>query len=176
MARLKVFSAPMGFYEAIVAAPSQKAALSAWGVQHNLFADGAAAVTDAPDAVAAALARPGVVLRRPLGGGPIEDASAPPHALPEVPDLQTPRRARRAPTAAAARPKPPPDRSKLDAAETALADREAAHARAVADLDRREAVLRADRQRVQRAHDDEIAELRRRVEQARRAYERAAQG
>lgn len=176
MARLKVFSAPMGFYEAIVAAPSQKAALSAWGVQHNLFADGAAEVTHEPDAVAAALARPGVVLRRPLGGGPIEDASAPPHALPKLPELQKPRRASRAPTAASARPKPPSDRSKLDAAETALADSEAAHARAMADLDRREAALRTDRQRVRRAHDEAAAELRRRIEQARRDYERAARG
>lgn len=206
MPRLKVYSAPMGFHEAIVAAPSQKAALQAWGVPRDLFADGGAAVTDDPDAVAAALKQPGVVLRRPLGGGPIEDARAPPHALPKVPDLPRPkpkpqperqpkpgpqpssgragRAAKPAPAPARpkpappepARPKPPPDRSKLDAAETALADREAAYARALAELDRRAAELRADRDRLGRAHDAEAAELRRRVDEARRAYERAARG
>lgn len=176
MPRLKVYSAPMGFHEAIVAAPSQKAALAAWGVQHNLFADGGAEVTDDPEAVAAALKQPGVVLRRPLGGGPIEDASTPPHALPKLRDLPRPRRASRVPKPAPARPKPPPDRSKVDAAEMALAEGEAAYARVLADLDRREAELRADRNRLRREHEADTAELRRRVDEARRDYERAARG
>ncbi|HEY5072122.1 MAG TPA: hypothetical protein VII63_08830 [Caulobacteraceae bacterium] len=42
MARLKVFTTRMGFFETVVAAPSQKAALAAWGTAQNLFADGAA--------------------------------------------------------------------------------------------------------------------------------------
>jgi hypothetical protein len=36
--KLKVYRTPTGFYDAYVAAPSQKAALEAWGVDRNLFA------------------------------------------------------------------------------------------------------------------------------------------
>ena len=65
--QLKVFRAHLGFYDTIVAAPSQKAALDAWGMHMNAFADGAAAVTTDKDAAEAALAHPGVVLKRPFG-------------------------------------------------------------------------------------------------------------
>lgn len=49
MARaLKVYRTPIGFHDAYVAAPSQKAALAAWGTKKNLFARGdAGIVTDA---------------------------------------------------------------------------------------------------------------------------------
>ena len=40
--KLKVFSAQMGFVRAVVAAPSRKAALEAWGVRDDLFARDAA--------------------------------------------------------------------------------------------------------------------------------------
>lgn len=65
--RLKVFRAHLGFFDAIVAAPSQKAALAAWGAPASEFRKGFAAVTDDPEAVQAALTQPGVVLRRPFG-------------------------------------------------------------------------------------------------------------
>ena len=43
MARaLKVYRTPIGFHDAYVAAPSQKAALAAWGADANLFARGSA--------------------------------------------------------------------------------------------------------------------------------------
>ena len=46
--KLKVFRTPIGFHDAYVAAPSQKAALEAWGSDSNLFAAGVAElVTDA---------------------------------------------------------------------------------------------------------------------------------
>ncbi|WP_426615309.1 cell envelope biogenesis protein TolA [Bradyrhizobium sp. McL0616] len=44
-----------------------KAALEAWGAGSNLFHQGAAKETDDPDVVAATMAQPGVVLRRPAG-------------------------------------------------------------------------------------------------------------
>ena len=43
--KLKVFQAQFGFYDTIVAAPSQAAALRAWGVNQNLFASGEATGT-----------------------------------------------------------------------------------------------------------------------------------
>ena len=68
MARpLKVFRAHLGFYDTVVAAPSQKAALAAWGARVGEFRQGFAQITHDADAVTAALAKPGVVLRRLFG-------------------------------------------------------------------------------------------------------------
>lgn len=44
-----------------------KAALEAWGADSNLFHQGAAKQSDDPDVIAATLAKPGVVLKRPDG-------------------------------------------------------------------------------------------------------------
>ena len=44
-----------------------KAALEAWGSKQNLFHQGFAKETDDSEVVAAAMAKPGVVLRRPVG-------------------------------------------------------------------------------------------------------------
>ena len=67
MARLKVFSATIGFFDTVVATPSRRAALEAWGARQDLFGEGLAAATDDPAAKAAALAHPGTVLRRAAG-------------------------------------------------------------------------------------------------------------
>jgi hypothetical protein len=37
-AKLKAYQAQIGFYDTVVAAPSQAAALRVWGVRQNLFA------------------------------------------------------------------------------------------------------------------------------------------
>lgn len=65
--QLKTYQTSLGFYDQAVAAPSMKAALAAWGASSNLFHQGVAKETDDPDVVAATLAKPGVVLRRPVG-------------------------------------------------------------------------------------------------------------
>src|SRR5438045_1623573 len=65
--RLKVFEAQFGFYDTVVAAPSQAAALRAWGTHQNLFASGDARLTTDEGAVRAALAHPEIPLRRALG-------------------------------------------------------------------------------------------------------------
>lgn len=44
-----------------------KAALEAWGADSNIFHQGAAKQSDDPDVIAATLAKPGVVLKRPVG-------------------------------------------------------------------------------------------------------------
>lgn len=119
--KLKVFQAQFGFYDTVVAAPSQAAALRAWGTHQNLFASGEAKITTDAAAVAAATAHPEIPLRRAVGS---TDAFAlEPTNLPKVPDA--PKKAAGA-AKAASKPKPskpdrpPADRSKLDAAETAL--------------------------------------------------------
>src|ERR1700750_1617142 len=65
--KLKTYVTSVGFFDLAIAAPSMKAALEAWGSNTNLFHQGFAhEVTDAP-VVEATMAKPGVVLRRPVG-------------------------------------------------------------------------------------------------------------
>lgn len=65
--KLKVFQTSLGFFDQAIAAPSMKAALEAWGADSNLFHQGAAKETTDPEIVAATMAKPGVVLKRPVG-------------------------------------------------------------------------------------------------------------
>jgi hypothetical protein len=65
--KLKTYQTSLGFFDLAIAAPSMKAALEAWGADSNLFHQGAATESDDPDVIAAAMEKPGVVLRRPVG-------------------------------------------------------------------------------------------------------------
>ena len=65
--KLKVDQTSLGFYDLAIAAPSMKAALEAWGSNMNLFHQGLARQTDDSKIVAVAMAKPGIVLRRPVG-------------------------------------------------------------------------------------------------------------
>jgi hypothetical protein len=65
--KLKTYQTSLGFFDQAIAAPSMKAALEAWGAESNLFHQGAAKESDDPAVVAATMAQPGVVLRRPVG-------------------------------------------------------------------------------------------------------------
>lgn len=65
--KLKTYTTSAGFFDLAVAAPSMKAALEAWGSRNNLFQHGLAKISDDPKIVAATIAHPGVVLRRPVG-------------------------------------------------------------------------------------------------------------
>jgi hypothetical protein len=61
--RLKVYCTPIGFHDALVAAPSQKAALEAWGASTNLFARGLAETVTDRALAEPALAEPGKVIK-----------------------------------------------------------------------------------------------------------------
>jgi hypothetical protein len=65
--KLKTYQTSLGFFDLAIAAPSMKAALEAWGADSNLFHQGAAKESDDADVIAATMAKPGVVLRRPVG-------------------------------------------------------------------------------------------------------------
>jgi hypothetical protein len=67
--KLKTYQTSLGFFDLAIAAPSMKAALEAWGADSNLFHQGAAKESDDPDVIATAMAKPGIVLRRPVGSG-----------------------------------------------------------------------------------------------------------
>ncbi|WP_249133602.1 hypothetical protein [Bradyrhizobium sp. AUGA SZCCT0182] len=65
--KLKTYQTSLGFFDLAVAAPSMKAALEAWGAGSNLFHQGAAKESDDAHVIEATMAKPGVVLRRPVG-------------------------------------------------------------------------------------------------------------
>lgn len=141
--KLKVFQARLGFYDTVLAVPSQAAALRAWGTTQNMFASGEAKVATDEDAVAAALAHPETVLRRPIGSS---DAFAvEPKSLPNLPDLPAAVSKRKTPAEDKPRPVPPkpPDRSKLNAAEAALRALDKRHEEEESAFRREEEVLRS---------------------------------
>lgn len=65
--KLKTYTTSAGFFDLALSAPSMKAALDAWGATFNLFQRGMAHQTEDPEIVAAAMKKPGVVLRRQVG-------------------------------------------------------------------------------------------------------------
>lgn len=87
----KVYEAHLGFYDTIVAAFSRKSALAAWGSTTDLFRMGIARITNDPVKVKAALAKPGLVLRRPAGTN-VAFSENPP--LPKLPSSSKPRNRR----------------------------------------------------------------------------------
>ena len=168
-ARLKVFQAHLGFFDTVVAAPSRAAALKAWGSRQNLFRGGQARPASDSAAITAALAKPGIVLRRPIGtNGPFSENPSlrqVPKAPKKAPEKQKPAqkpshvagKPRAVPIARAARATaqpaapPPPDRSALDAAEKALSDLKSEEERALAALAKRKAALDEDELRTRNA-------------------------
>jgi len=81
--KLKTYQTSLGFFDLAVAAPSMKAALEAWGADSNLFHQGAAKQSEDPDVIAATMAAPGLVLKRPVGSsGPSKST---PSCLPISP-------------------------------------------------------------------------------------------
>ncbi len=147
MAKLKVFRTPIGFHDAYVAAPSQKAALKAWGSDADLFARGVAELVTDPALAAEALARPGEVIRK-LRGSAEEQLTALPADKPK------PRAAEKAKVKA-----PRPDRGAVEAAEQALAAAQARHQEEDAMLATEERALVDRRRRLRAEHASEAKKL-----------------
>lgn len=104
--KLKAFTTSAGFFDLAVSAPSMKAALEAWGAGANLFHQGFARQTDDAAIVEATMARPGIVLRRPVGTHQDfkEEAQASEAAFEgKVERTSRPARPRRKPVAATAK-------------------------------------------------------------------------
>ena len=116
--KLKVYCTPVGFHDAYVAAPSQKAALEAWGAKTNLFGQGSAhQVTDAA-LTKAPLDHPGEVIKV-LRGSDAEQVAA---LERTASSKRAKRQTRPAPEAEPMKaPRgPKPSRAKLNKAEDAL--------------------------------------------------------
>ena len=143
--KLKVLQAQFGFFDTVVAVPSQAAALRLWGTHQNLFATGHARVVIDEAAIAAALEHPGTLLRRVVGSN--DPFAIEPTSLPKIPDVPEPmpvsKRAAPMKPEAKADParRPPADRSRLDAAEAALGELDNRRKQEEADLQRQQEEL-----------------------------------
>lgn len=167
--KLKVFRTPIGFHDAYVAAPSQKAALEAWGSDRNLFAaDGAERVED-PELMREPLANPGKVIRRLRGTAAQQLAALPKNKPRRSADSARPSSAGKP----APPPKPKPDRAPVEAAEAALAEAEQRYRQQSAELARRQAELDRERRDLERKLGRERGRLAHRLEAVRETYERA---
>ncbi|MEW5686076.1 MAG: hypothetical protein AB1942_14240 [Pseudomonadota bacterium] len=169
--KLKVFQAQLGFYDTVVAAPSQAAALRAWGTHQNLFASGQACVTDDPQAIEAARAHPLTPLKRAIGSRDpfaLKATSLP--AVPEAPAGSRPSRAAKGPAKPEAPERPPADRSELNAAERALQVLDERRKTQEARLRRDEDELEARRTATQVAYSEARRAAAAKVRKARAAY------
>jgi hypothetical protein len=171
--RLKVFQAQFGFYDTVVAAPSQAAALRAWGIHQNLFAGGQARITEDPQAVEAALAHPETPLKRAVGS--TEPFALEATSLPKVPDIPKPKPAGKpaAKAAPVSPPRPPADRTALDAAEARLQKLDEDRKREEAQLRRRQEDLDRERDAAQAAYVEGRRAATGAVVAARQAYRQA---
>jgi hypothetical protein len=175
--KLRTYTTSAGFFDLAVAAPSMKAALEAWGSASNLFHHGFATVTDDPQVVAATMARPGVVMRRPVGSA----AAFSEHAELPVNFDAGPRRQKSARAAGAKRRKPTKPIEEGTARQAAQAfereqerrrrrerKEEAAREKERVRRDRAVAAAEANLERARRAHHAKLGE----IEKARAALEK----
>lgn len=169
--KLKVFAAQMGFYDSVVAAASQAAALRAWGTRQNLFASGQARVTENAQGIEAALASPETPLRRLIGTDHPFELN--PKKLPDIPDA--PRKwaeevhDKRPPPRPAKKQKPV-SRKALDKAEAALRKVDDDRRREEAELRDRQEHLDAEREAAQSRYVEARKQATGAVVKARTAY------
>lgn len=166
--RLKVFRTPIGFHDAYVAAPSQKAALEAWGANTNLFAQGAAEQVTEPKLTKAPLEHPGEVIKVLRGdeaaqlkalGGTRSRPAGKKEGGSRIKSGMTKRRG------------PKPSRAKVARAQEALEKLDAAHSKELQELRDREQVLARKLREAHRSYHDKRAALEEKAESARSDYE-----
>jgi hypothetical protein len=170
--KLKTYQTSLGFYDQAIAAPSMKAALEAWGASSNLFHQGVAKETDDPDIVAATMAKPGVVLRRPVGSnGAFTESAELPTDLAEDeagPKRKPKKRAAKAQKKSAAKT---PRKSDDQAARKAAAAFEKEERRREAERRKEEAARAKERARREKA----VASAQAALEKARREHDARAE-
>ena len=173
--KLKVFVTPIGFHDAYVAAPSQKAALEAWGADANIFAQGIAEQVTDPELMEEPLANPGKVIKKVRGSADehfaelarsaprkkAAKAKGPEESGGKVVELKPKKR------------KPKPSRGELDAAEAALAKAEKKQRKKLDEIDRELQALERKRRELRRKHEAERDKLMGQRDRARTAHERA---
>jgi len=160
--KLKVYRTAIGFHDAYVAAPSQKAALAAWGTERDLFARGVAELVTDPRLTKEPLARPGEIIRRSRGSATEQIAALPkagagrgkPKEPAELPSKATPK----------------PSRADLEEAEAALSAMRLRHEKEDEAMARKERDLTRERQKLQAQHEAESKRIQKTRDEAERAY------
>lgn len=157
--KLKVFRTPIGFHDAYVAAPSQKAALEAWGSDTNLFARGAAEEVDDPKLTEAPLEQPGTVFRRLRGSAKEQMEALEPKSAKSSSKREGPRKK--------------PSRAKLTEAEKALQALTKAQGDEAAELERLAKALEREKAALAKRQEREREAAEKKERLAREAYEAA---
>ncbi len=157
--KLKTYVTSQGFFDLALAAPSMKAALETWGASSNLFHQGTAKEVDDPAIVAATMAKPGVVLQRPVGS----DEKFVEHS--ELPTLSSLTKGR-APSSA---PRAKPNKNR------AVKPDDKAARKAAAVYEARQQKLEAKRRKDEAAAMKERERRERAIEKAQAALDRAQQ-
>ena len=169
--KLKVFRTAAGFNDAYVAAPSQKAALAAWGADVDLFARGIAEPVTDPKLTAEPLENPGKVVMRSRGGlseqlkavGPRKRSAAAAKPAKAAPAKAVPAKPRGK----------PPSRARLDKAEAALAQARDRHAAALRELEAERAEVDARIAALKNRQQRELEKLKGRRREAEETYRAA---
>ena len=164
---LKVFKLPIGFHDAYVAAPSQKAAAEAWGSDISVFARGEAELVTDSKLAEEPLASPGKVIKR-LRGTAEEQIAA-------LGKDDAPRGSAGAKPASkkVAKLKPRPSRAGLEEAEQALQAAEARQTKEFSAIAEREAALARERAALEKKGREERERLEAQRDKAEAAYEQA---
>jgi hypothetical protein len=169
--KLKVYRTPIGFHDAYVAAPSQKAALKAWGSDADLFARGIAETVTDQGLIREPLEKPGTIIRRPRGTSAEHLAALPkdePTPRPRSPspddDEGPPPRPRRRATGAGTSRRAPVHKGELRAPVAARPTDESKKESPAESRPSRVRLEEAERalERAQAEHKDAIAEIRHR--------------
>jgi hypothetical protein len=170
--KLKVFRTPIGFHDAYVAAPSQKAALKAWGSDADLFGRGIAELVTDEELTREPLAHPGKVIKRlrasaaeQLAALPADDSKLKPSARKGKPTAKTKQVNKAEPAS-----QPRPSRANIEEAERRLSeliDRQTAEEQ---ELRAREKALDHERRDLDRTQGRNREAAERDVDQARRAH------
>lgn len=168
--KLKVFRTTTGFHDAYVAAPSQKAALEAWGADANLFARGVAEQVTDPKLMAEPLKRPGEVIKLSRGDLSAQLKAFGPRRKPKA-KADAPEES--AKPRKAAKPKPPPKRDKVNAAEATLKKTRQRHSAEAAKLEAERDEIERKLEALRAKQGKELARLERKRDEAREAYREA---
>ena len=174
--KLKVFRTPIGFHDAYVAAPSQKAALEAWGTDTNLFARGAAEVVTDAELTREPLERPGEVVRVLRGSEAEQIRALGNTGKSNRPSPRPSPDGGRGSKKASGRSKkrgPRPSSAGVDKAEKAIARAEAKHRDALAGLKAQAEALDKRRRELQTKQRDERERLNQKLDEALEKYRAA---
>ncbi|MCL6678730.1 hypothetical protein LZ519_05275 [Sphingomonas sp. RG327] len=167
--KLKVYRTPIGFHDAFVAAPSQKAALEAWGADTNLFGRGIAEqVTDAK-LTKVPLENPGQVVKV-LRGTAAEQLAA--LEAQETPKRRKAQEPEIVPTRSKKR-LPKPSRAALAKAQEALDRIEKRQEGEIRNLEKQQETLERKLRDLKQRHESERDKAQQRLDDERSEYEEA---